>query len=222
MRCLAIDTAAEACAVAVSGGAGGPVLLSELIGRGHAERLFPMIDEALSRAGIAVGALARIAVTVGPGSFTGLRVGVAAARGLGLATGAELVGVTTLAVHAARARALAGAVPVLAVLDAKRGEIYGQAFDGEGHPLAPPRADTAEAFAAMLRPGMRLAASGARLVAAARDDAATRIVHEDTAPDLAALLALALAAPASAEPPKPLYLRPPDAKPQGAAKVLRR
>jgi tRNA threonylcarbamoyl adenosine modification protein YeaZ len=221
MRCLAIDTSAEACTVAVSVGEGEPVLVSERIGRGHAERLLPMIDAALSRAGFPVGEVERIAVTIGPGSFTGLRVGIAAARGLALATGAELVGLTTLAVHAAHARSLAGDVPVLAVLDAKRGEIYGQAFAADGQPRADARADSAEAFAASLVPGEALAGSGAGLVAAAGAKAA-RIVHEDAVVAPAALLALALAAPASRVAPKPLYLRSPDAKPQNAAAVARR
>ena len=114
MRLLAIDTTAEACSVGIHAGDPPDVLLSEVIGRGHAERLVGMIDAAMSTAGLSYQDLERIVVTVGPGSFTGVRVGIAAARGLALVTGCPAIGVGTLAVHAEAARAMAGAQPILA------------------------------------------------------------------------------------------------------------
>jgi len=219
MRMLAIDTALENCSVGVVRPGSAPVLMTETIGRGHAERLFGMIEAAMAEAGLAFSALDRIAVTIGPGSFTGLRVGIAAARGLALVTGCPVVGVGTLAVIAERARGIAGPVPVLAVLDARRGEIYAQLFRENGEPATAPAADPPASFAALVTPATMLAGSGAALVAAAT---AARIVHAESAPDIGALVRLGLAAPAPAGPPRPLYLRPPDAKPQTAAAVPRR
>jgi tRNA threonylcarbamoyladenosine biosynthesis protein TsaB len=212
MRVLAMDTSLEACSVAIAGGRGGPVLVSEMIGRGHAERLFGMIDAAMQDAGLAFADLDRIAVTVGPGSFTGLRVGIAAARGFALALGRPAVGIGTLDVHAASARGLVGARPVLALLDARRDELYGQAFDADGLPLSAPMIAGADVLRRALIPGMVLAGSGAPMVAALVEGA--EIVHTLSAPDIAAVLALAVAAPDPVSPPRPLYLRAPDAKPQ--------
>ena len=99
MRILAIDTALEACAAAVLDTAQGIVLARESIAmtRGHAEALMPLIERVMVKSDGGFAALDRIAVTVGPGSFTGLRVGIAAARGLALAAGKPAIGLTTLA-----------------------------------------------------------------------------------------------------------------------------
>jgi tRNA threonylcarbamoyl adenosine modification protein YeaZ len=90
---LAIDTSLRACAVAVTGGAWA----SEPMQRGQAQRLIPMVGEVLARAGLSYADVRRVAVAVGPGSFTGVRVGISAALGLGLALGVPVVGVSTLA-----------------------------------------------------------------------------------------------------------------------------
>jgi tRNA threonylcarbamoyladenosine biosynthesis protein TsaB len=222
MRMLAIDTALENCSVGVVCPGSAPVLMTETIGRGHAERLFGMIEAAMADAGLAFSDLDRIAVTIGPGSFTGLRVGIAAARGLAMVSGCPVVGVGTLAAIAERAREIAGPVPVLAVLDAKRGEVYAQLFGENGEPATAPAADSPASFAALATPATMLAGSGAALVAHdAAADAVGRIVHCASAPDIGALVRLGLAAPAPSGPPRPLYLRPPDAKPQTAAAVPR-
>lgn len=127
MRLLAIDTALEACSVAVLDGEGEDMRLtaaSEVLGRGHAERLMGMIGEVMAEAGTAFTALDRIVVTTGPGSFTGLRVGLAAARGIALVVGAPAVGVTTLAALAEQARsqdAATGEHPLHVVLAAQGG-----------------------------------------------------------------------------------------------------
>jgi tRNA threonylcarbamoyl adenosine modification protein YeaZ len=219
MRVLAMDTSLEACSVAVARDGAPPVLASEVIGRGHAERLFGMVDAAMQEAALAYPDLDRIAVTVGPGSFTGLRVGIAAARGFALALRRTAVGIGTLDVHAARARGIVGARPVLALLDARRDELYGQAFDTEGRPLFAPVVASAEILALEVRPGMVLAGSGAPMVAALVPGAG--IAHTLSAPDIATVLTLALAAPDPVSPPRPLYLRAPDAKPQLDGKVAR-
>ncbi len=221
MRLLAIDTALEACSVGVdAGGVAAPVRRSETLGRGHAERLMGMIGEAMDEAGLAMADLDRIAVTVGPGSFTGLRIGIAAARGLALVTRCELVGIGTLDVHAAHARAMISGCAVLAVLDARRGEVYGQFFAADGTPVGAPEAASPQDFVERFRDDTLLAGSGAGIVAEAiGGGAARRIVHRRSAPDIGALLRLAAEAPVAAEPPKPLYLRPPDAKPQSGAAI---
>jgi tRNA threonylcarbamoyl adenosine modification protein YeaZ len=221
MRLLAIDTALEACSVAVVHGDAEPVLLTETIGKGHAERLMPMIGEAMERAGLGFAELDRIAVTVGPGSFTGVRVGIAAARGLSLVHGTPLVGIGTLAVHAAEARSLVGNLSVLAVIDARREELYGQPFSAAGIEREPARAAAARVLASSFEAGMVLAGSGSDLLAAALTSQYS-IAHRRSAPDIGTLLKLGAVAHQSAEPPCPVYLRPPDAKPQTTVRIARR
>ncbi len=221
MKLLAIDTAQEACSVGVIDGA-RQVLKSEIVGRGHAERLMDMVRVAMEDAGLTYGDLDRIAVTVGPGSFTGLRVGIAAARGLALATGAPAVGIGTLAVHAETARHEVGETPVLAVLSAGRGELYGQSFAADGTPQGPPEAAPADDFARRIAANTLIAGSGAAALAEILgDEARARTVHTRSAPDIASLCRLGAAAPLSAQAPRPLYLRPPDAKPQVGGRIAR-
>ena len=221
MRLLAIDTSADACSVAVAVDGREVVVRSAMVGRAHAERLMPMVAEAMAAAGLGFADLERIAVTVGPGSFTGVRIGVAAARGLALATGAQAVGIGTLAVHAADAQASAGKVAVVVALAAGRGEIYAQGFAANGDATSEPQLAAPERVAALVEGDAVLAGSGADTLAAvvAGD---RRIVHRRSAPDIATLLRMAATAPAQSAPPRPLYLRPPDAKPQLVGQVGRR
>lgn len=219
MVLLAIDTSGDACAIALATAPDAtPVTAVETVRRAHNERLTAMIRDVMAGAGVAFADLDRIAVTVGPGSFTGLRVGIAAARGLALATGHPLVGVGNLAIHAASARALAPGGPLLAVTAAGRGDLYGQWFAADAIPSGPPRAALPEDFAAECDASAVLAGSGADAVAAL---AGGRVVHRLHAPDLSAFVALAAATDPSGAAVKPLYLRPPDAKPQAAAAVAR-
>ncbi len=221
MRLLAIDTSLEACAVGIAAGDAARILRSETIGRGHAERLFAMIAEALDAAGMTLADVDRFAVTVGPGSFTGIRVGIAAVRGFALATGKPAIGLSTLAVHAAAAREMAGSVPVLSALPGKGGDVFAQLFAADGSPAAsagngPPAPFAAAAVAAHAV----LAGAGADRVASGGADGA-RIVHRASAPDLAAFIRLALATEPSGEAPRPLYLRAPDAAPAAPGLAMR-
>ena len=137
MILLAVDTALDACAAAVArlrDGAVEVVGVTEVIGRGHAECLMRVVDDALARAGVAHVDLDGYAVSIGPGSFTGIRVGVAAVRGFALAAGKPAVSVTSLEALAEEGRALVPARPLLAVLDARKDEVYAQAFDADGRP----------------------------------------------------------------------------------------
>jgi tRNA threonylcarbamoyladenosine biosynthesis protein TsaB len=222
MRLLAIDTASGACSVGVVSGA-VTIVRSEVVGRGHAEILMGQVEDAMAEARLAFADLDRIAVVVGPGSFTGLRVGIAAARGFALVTGKPAVGIGTLAVHAEDARATHGARPVLAVLAAGRSEIYGQVFAADGSEATPAEAASPEVLAALFTPEILIAGSGADLVLAALPmDLRPVIAHRKASPDIAALCHLALAAAPPMAPPRPLYLRPPDAKPQTAARIAHR
>ena len=222
MRLLAIDTALEACSVGVLAD-GKTITRSEIIGRGHAEILMGMIEDELRDAALTVADLDRIAVTIGPGSFTGLRVGIAAARGLALVLGKPAVGIGTLAVHAEEARAANGSRPVLAVLAAGRGEIYGAVYARDGRETLTAQAGSPEIFAAEVTADTLIAGSGADLILAALPmDSKAEVAHRHSAPDITALCRCALAAPAPTAAPRPLYLRPPDAKPQGAARVAHR
>jgi tRNA threonylcarbamoyl adenosine modification protein YeaZ len=223
MRLLAIDTSAELCSVGVVADGRPPVLRTVAAGRAHAERLMPMVEAAMAAANLAFSDLSRIAVTIGPGSFTGVRIGIAAARGLALATGAKAIGVGTLAVHAEAARTTAGGppAPVVVALSAGRGEIYAQRFGPDGRPEGEPALAPPQEFARLVDGAALLAGSGADALAAVTAGR-NPIVHRDSAPDPSALVALALAAPDDAVAPRPMYLRPPDAKPQVGAQVRRR
>jgi tRNA threonylcarbamoyl adenosine modification protein YeaZ len=222
MRLLAIDTASEACSVGVVSD-GEPVIRSEVVGRGHAEILMRLVEEAMAEAGLAFTDLDRIAVTIGPGSFTGLRIGIAAARGFALVTDKPVVGLGTLAVHAEHARLLHGPHPVLAVLTAGRGELYGALYSPDGTEIEPPQAASAQVLAAKVKDGAMIAGSGSDLVVAALPmDVIVRVAHRDASVDIAALCKLAATAPPPASSPKPLYLRPPDAKPQSAVRIAHR
>ena len=223
MIVLALDTAGADCAVALFDTASRKMLceLTETIGRGHAERLMAMIDEVLEGAGVDLQDVGRISVTIGPGSFTGIRVGVATARGLALSLGVEAVGISTLEVLAAEAlerrRKSDGADdarPVLVAMDAKRGELYVQLFSATGRSLDEaavlPVAEVRDAAAAA---SVEIVGSGQPLLAG---EAAAG--PADRFP-IGRVARLAL----SAKPgkPKPLYLRGPDAKPQTGFAVAR-
>jgi tRNA threonylcarbamoyladenosine biosynthesis protein TsaB len=216
MLVLALDTALDRTAVAVTDGRRLAVVRSQAMDRGHAERLFAMIADALSEAGLTVGSMDRIAVTVGPGSFTGIRVALAAARGLALATGRPVVGVGTLeALRASCPEPPDG--PVLAAIDARRGEVYAALFDRDGDVLEAPFVDDAEGVLA--RTGDRAAVvigSGAPILAHAAAVSGRRVppVVPLAGPDPLAVARLGASRPIPDRPPGPVYLRAPDAKPQ--------
>ncbi|MCT8972142.1 tRNA (adenosine(37)-N6)-threonylcarbamoyltransferase complex dimerization subunit type 1 TsaB [Microbaculum marinisediminis] len=226
MNILAVDTALSACSVAILLG-DRAVVRCEPMPRGHAEALMPMLADALAEAGIGYGAIDRFAVTVGPGTFTGVRVGVAAVRGLALATGRPAVGVTTLEALAATARRRE-AVAMLVAMDARRDEIYAQTFSAEGEPTSRPQIrrldDLIDGLAdAGTAAGMAVVGSAAEMVADAARAAGreARVLGTDSAPDPLEIARIA-SERAPEGPVRPLYLRAPDAKPQAHAAIDRR
>ena len=225
MQILALDTCFDGCSVCVAERQGDVVsVLSQRFERfetGHAERLVPMIGEAMHEARLNFDHIQRVAVTVGPGTFTGTRIGIAAARSLALATGADTVGVSSLAVMADVARREVGAVPFTVLVDARRGEVYMQSFGpGGGIDAAAPPALLSLAEAGQLGEGGEslLVGSGAAAAAAGYK---VRVMLPDLLPDAVALAHIAAKLPASELPVVPLYLRPPDAKPQDGKAVAR-
>ena len=205
MAILVIDTCLAACQVGIVHAGRLIAGASEPMERGHQERLAPMAAEVMAGAGLAFSDIAKIAVTLGPGSFTGLRVGLAFAKGLHVAAGAPLAGIGTLAALAAIAEGVAAGV-----IDARRGLVYFQAFDGGrplGEPDIAPIAEAVEALNGLAR--LTLVGPGAVLLASALPRAE---ILNRAAPDLAALAGLAERAEAT-DDPRPLYLRAPDARP---------
>lgn len=216
MIVLGLDTAVGACSVAVLADGEPLAAFSEPMLRGHQERLALMAHEAMTQAGMDFRALDRIGVTVGPGSFTGLRVGLAFAKGLGLALARPVTGVGTLEALAASE---SGADLTVAAIDARRGQIYLQAFSGGRALMAPDvlPLEVAAARLAELRPVGRvdIVGSGAPLLEGLVSGA--RILPR-AAPDPVALARLAEAKPLT--PARPLYLRAPDTKLPGGLDLL--
>jgi tRNA threonylcarbamoyl adenosine modification protein YeaZ len=214
MQVLALDTALAACAAAVFDTKLGLLAgVSTPMRRGHAEALLPLIERVMDEAGVAFSDLDRIAVTIGPGSFTGLRVGVSAARGIALAAGKPAVGVTTLAAFAAPSLILAQGKPVLSVIDARNSQFYVQAFR-DGAIDEARIVSQVEALELASSGAARIAGDGVELLIAAwPPDRSPVATDASTAPDIGWVARLGATASADA-PPKPLYLRAPDARPQ--------
>lgn len=227
MRVLAIDTALEACSAAVLDTGQAAILASEsqLMVRGHAEALVPLVATVMGQAQTSFSDIDRITVTTGPGSFTGLRVGIAAARGFGLAASRPVVGITTLAALAAPYIAADDTIPVAAVIDARHRHVYLQLFGSGGRTLISPRiVALREAVHAAAAASARLVGSAAAMIAQEwpKDQPEPPVVDERRAPDIDWVARLGAAADKEHSAPKPLYLRPPDARPQNAQHVPRR
>ncbi|HTT83264.1 MAG TPA: tRNA (adenosine(37)-N6)-threonylcarbamoyltransferase complex dimerization subunit type 1 TsaB [Rhizomicrobium sp.] len=219
MKLLAVDTALGACSAAILDGTTVLAHALEPMERGHAERLAPMVQEAMNKAGMSFDAIERLAVTIGPGTFTGQRVGYAFMRGLRLALGRPLIGITTLAAMAQAAMAETGARAAAVLHDAKRGEVYFTLVAGN-HTLISDRlaafddalgaiAANSNHFDGRLAMGGTAAGNAAQaLVAQGYDVAQSEVI----APDALWVARLALVAAEPQTVPRPLYLRPPDAR----------
>jgi len=227
MRVLAIDTALAACAAAVLDTARGGIIASQSLPmtRGHAEALMPLLARLMQEARMPFGELDRVAVTTGPGSFTGLRVGISAARGIALAAGKPAVGVSTLSAYAAPHLAEDETVPVVVAIDARHQQVYLQVFGPRGRTVIARRlAPLSEAVRAAAEAPARIVGSAAPSVAAGLTaaDAAPVAVDARGAPDIAWVARIGAALPKGQSPPTPQYLRAPEAQPQNAAQLPRR
>lgn len=218
---LAIDTAAPRLQLALTRGDGGVDISVDAIATGHAEIIFGRIGTLLGRNGLDYSDLERVVTTTGPGSFTGLRIGLAAARGIGLARDIAVVGVSSLVALSLLAP---GDRTTLVLVDARRGEMYGQLFNGPGHAAEAPFLLSYEQAYERSRQAGGVLGTGAPLAAAAVG-AADFELHRPEADrgfvDIAALARFGSSLDPSLHPPEPHYLRDADAKPQSAARIAR-
>ena len=227
MRILAIDTALGACSACVlDEGADQPLALESLaMERGHAEALMPLIERVMDQVEGGFASLDRVAVTVGPGSYTGLRVGVSAARAIAFAAEIPAVGVTTVAAVAAPLVGREGGRVIAAALDARHGQVWFQALSSEGRQLVSLRQVGYRDAARAIGSGpVSLTGSGALAVAneawAIGLDAV--VVDDSRAPDVTWVARLGLIADPASAPPRPLYLKAPETTPQDRARLPRR
>ena len=208
MTTLAIDTCEANCSAAFLMADGQVFACTENIGRGHAERLLPMIEELLTEASLRYADISRIAVTTGPGTFTGLRIGLSVARGLALSLGIPCIGVSALTVLAAQAKAPTG--PIHSVLKGRGGQVFYQAFEGvDAQSVPKPVCDAAnldadDAHHEIERRSGYVLGSGVSLVMGRETGTADGI-------DTPALARLSLLLAPEDFPPEPFYLRAADA-----------
>ncbi len=226
MRCLAIDTALNGCSACVlETGATEPLAMETLpIERGHAEALLPLVERVMAHVEGGFASLDRVAVTVGPGSFTGLRVGISAARAIALAANVPCVGVTTLAAYAAPLIMQQDASVSVAAIDARHGQVYVQAVAPRSMTLITPRiAPVREAVRMLGQASIRVVGTGAEIFAQDARAFGLNVISSDPAPcpDIVYVARLGLVADPASAPPRPYYLRAPDAKPQAHARIAR-
>ncbi|HET6468042.1 MAG TPA: tRNA (adenosine(37)-N6)-threonylcarbamoyltransferase complex dimerization subunit type 1 TsaB [Geminicoccaceae bacterium] len=224
MRTLAIDAAGAALSAAALDGAAVRARRHERLERGQAERILPLVGEVVREAGWSWREIGLLVVTLGPGSFTGVRSGVAAARALALAAGIATLGVSTLEALAAAVPADADGLPLACVLDGRRaGSVFCQRFSAAGEPLDAPAALMPEAVADLLDRPYRLAGSGVALLAPWLGPEHRRLEVEADAVAAAGAAARRLAEGALPGPGStlvPLYLRAPDARPGAGAALF--
>lgn len=229
MIVLAFDTALDACSVAICEEGRTLAHRHELLSKGHAELLLPMIQSAMAEAALDYKDLDLLAVTVGPGTFTGLRVGLSAARGIALTTGLRVAGVSTLAAIADGAwqSGVADAdTPIIVLHDARRQELFYQVLQSRDD-LSPPAPATAPigSVVSIVPPGpVTIIGSGASCVdeEILAQCPEARLPTAPTNPDAVHVAGigerLARSGLVSDQPPDPLYLRMPDARLPGPAR----
>ena len=194
---LAIDTVAPRLQLALLRADGSIDISIDDIAQGHAELIFPRLQSLLDRNGIGYPDLDRIAVTTGPGSFTGLRIGLSAARGLGLARAVPVLGIPSLLALSLPA----ACTPLAVLLDARRDEAYFQSFSGPGIAISPPVLLPMDEARRRVPPGA--------------------VLFTSPFVDIAAVARFAVALDPAAWPPEAAYIRDADAKPQTKFRVAR-
>jgi tRNA threonylcarbamoyladenosine biosynthesis protein TsaB len=204
---LAIETAGSACSVALRLGADQPPAHEIMAtSHGHAMALAPMIQRVAKATGIPLTVLKGIAVSCGPGGFTGIRVGLATTRAMALAIGCPIVGIGTFQALAATAARSGGALAArnLVVLDSRRSELFAVELGPDLHPLSPPALLGADEIVARCKRG------DAALIADAELTQFAGLGGHSASADAIAVAELAATRPDLHLPPEPIYLRPPD------------
>ncbi len=222
MRILAIDTALPAVSACVLDHDAEEPIASETLAmeRGHAEAIMPLIERVMNKVEGGFSTIDRVAVAVGPGSFTGIRIGLAAGKAIALACKAEIVGVSTLSALAAPLILDEADGVVAAAIDARHGKVYVAAFGPDGRALLSPRRLGAHEAQRALGDGpLLLIGSGAELLAreARARGVPVKIVSEQASADITFIAQLGLAARPENAPAKPLYLKEPDVTLPGKA-----
>ena len=219
MKLLAIDTAMAACSVAVHDSQGVLAKAFVPMERGHAEAIAPMLRDVMAEARQEFAALDRIVVTIGPGTFTGVRIGLAMARGLGLALDIPVIGADTLSAIAANAPAIK--TPLLVASDARGDQVYAALFDKSGQMLQAPAVISIDVCLRLLPKGSMqvLGTAGDAVIAASTRFDLTRCRAGDL-PDAAVFGRRGLDLPVADAMPAPLYLRAPDAKPRTTSAII--
>jgi tRNA threonylcarbamoyl adenosine modification protein YeaZ len=226
MRLLAIDTSLPAVSVCVYDGETQQALACETLPmqKGHAEALMPMIERVAARVSGGFASLDRVAVTVGPGSFTGIRIGVAAARGIALACGIEAVGVSTLAALATPLLFVEGERIVAAAIDALHGNVFLSAYNSSGRVLTSPRLISLSDACRLLAAGQVIAVGGGALALAETARALgleIGVAEREPWPDIVAVAKLGVVADPQTAPARPVYLKAPDVTLSGRSALPR-
>ncbi len=230
VRVLALDTALAATSAAVYDAATDQVLASETeaMERGHAEALMPMVARVLAASGLRFDDIDRFVVTTGPGSFTGIRIGIAAARGFALINSRPAVGVSTLASFAAPLLFGLERKPVAVAIDARHGMVFFQSLGVGGRTMAGPGLYAIEDAARKIGDGaVAFVGNAADRLAAARKGVSmdlrpgSGIVNTLPAPEIGWVARLGAVADPGAAPARPLYLRDANVTMQDRARLQR-
>ncbi len=220
---LALETSDRLCAACLYDEARREVLASKTldIGKGHAELLMGVVDDVLASADAKFSQLTSIAACIGPGSFTGIRVGVSAVIGFSIALSIPKIGITSLQALATQAAQGVVSKDILVLIDAHRGDVYAQRFSpkGEAKTVAA-QISVTDLIEGTDFSAVALCGSGVAALQAISPIAAGNTLAEITYPSVEAV-ALAASSPAFQLPVKPLYLRRPDAKPQASYTIAR-
>jgi tRNA threonylcarbamoyladenosine biosynthesis protein TsaB len=221
MRILAIDTSCGAASIAVLDSDAQQAIVHESVtmARGHAEVLAPMLERAMREVEGGMGSIERVAVAVGPGSFTGIRIGLAMARAIALTLEVPVVGISTLVAFAGPLLEEAKPGVIAAAIDAKHGQVYFQLFESNGRLIFSPRALTVRDAVRLIGGGpARLSGDAAQMIAeeAQRGGGDFDASQALAFPDIVALARIGLAADPAAWPARPLYVKAPDAHPPRA------
>lgn len=226
MRILALDTALGLCSACVLDGTTGETLSAEslIMDKGHAESLMPLIERVIARVPRKFDTIERVAVSVGPGSFTGLRVALAAARAFGVALRVPVVGVTTLSAFALPYLFDDTGRVIASVIDARHDHLYAQVMSNDGQILVAPDVISITAMADRLSgQPIRVIGTGARLLEHVLIDRGEDVLCDGDlpGPDIESVAHLGLIATPHLAPPTPMYLKPPDALPQQNGRLPR-